>query len=236
MDQANPEASQFGHWLQARRVEQDLTREELAALVACSADYIKKIEQGKRKPSKQLAGLLAAQLGLPPPAAAAFLSAARGGDARAAQDLERFARASEDAARPPSNLPTPLTALLGREDSMARVLARLHAGRARLVTLLGPAGVGKTRLALEVGHAVRDAFADGVFLSIRPHPRRGAGGGADRRDPGGAGERRAGVVTSLQRHLRRKRLLLVLDNFEQVAHGGPVVSGLLRGGRMCRRW
>jgi predicted ATPase/transcriptional regulator with XRE-family HTH domain len=229
VDHANPEASQFGRWLQARRVERDLTREELAALVACSADYIKKIEQGKRRPSKQLAGLLAAQLGLPPPVTAAFLSAARGSDARAAQDLDRFARASADAARPPSNLPTPLTALLGRETLLARVVARLEPGRDRLVTLLGPAGVGKTRLALEVGHTLREAFADGVFfVDLAPirDPALVAAQIAETlevRESGGAG-----VVTSLQRHLRHKRLLLVLDNFEQVAQGGPVVSGLLR--------
>ena len=153
-----------GRWLQARRVERDLTREELAELVACSADYIKKIEQGKRRPSKQLASLLAAQLGLEPPVAAAFLSAAREDTVRATKELERLAAAGAETARPPSNVPTPLTTLLGRQALLADVVARLRRRRARLLTLLGPAGVGKTRLALEVALTVRDEFAGGVFF------------------------------------------------------------------------
>src|SRR5262249_32966352 len=62
---------------------------------------------------------------------------------------------------PTSSLPAPLTALLGREDELALLEQLLH-GQARLVTLLGPGGVGKTRLALSAATILRDTFAAGA--------------------------------------------------------------------------
>src|SRR5947209_18671898 len=67
------------------------------------------------------------------------------------------------------NLPIPLTPLVGRKQEVTALCALLQQPKVRLVTLAGTGGVGKTRLALEVGTAVRKFFAEGVyFVSLAP--------------------------------------------------------------------
>ena len=126
----------------------------------------------------------------------------------------------------PAGLPTPLTSFVGRERELALLADRLAA--ARLVTLTGPGGVGKTRLAVQAAVAARGAFDGGVaFVSLAPI-----------RDPGlvaatvaqALGVREVAgrtVLAGLTAALRHLRLLLVLDNFEQVLPAAPVVATLL---------
>jgi predicted ATPase/DNA-binding CsgD family transcriptional regulator len=129
---------------------------------------------------------------------------------------------------PQSSLSAPLTPLVGREREVAAVCALLSRPEVRLVTLTGTGGVGKTRLALGVAAAVNADFADGIcFVTLAPLI-----------DPGlvlstiaqALGVREQGsqpLLESLQDHLREKQLLLLLDNFEQVARAAPVVAELL---------
>jgi predicted ATPase len=129
---------------------------------------------------------------------------------------------------PQSNLPTPLTPLVGREQEIAAVWALLLRPEVRLVTLTGTGGVGKTRLALEVAAAARSDFADGVcFVAL-----------ASLSDPGLVVSTIAGalgvreqasqpLLDSLKDSLREKQLLLLLDNFEQILSAAPVVVALL---------
>jgi predicted ATPase/class 3 adenylate cyclase len=128
----------------------------------------------------------------------------------------------------PTNLPAPLTSFLGRErelDDVARLMER-----ARLVTLTGPGGTGKTRLALAVAERLRGQYPDGVwFVDLSPlsDPALVAtsiGQALGLRDSGSRPP--ADVVTG---YLRDKRLLLVLDNFEQVVEAAPLVRELLAG-------
>lgn len=126
--------------------------------------------------------------------------------------------------RPRTNVPTPLTELIGRTEAVAEARARLESGR--LVTLTGPGGVGKTRLALEVAAQVADEFPDGVHLielTSRVSPPVDI---ADlvaavlgiRDDAGLPGRARRPIepIERLTGALRTKRVLLVLDNCEHV--------------------
>jgi predicted ATPase/class 3 adenylate cyclase len=126
------------------------------------------------------------------------------------------------------NLPMQPTPLIGREQEVATVCALLRGPEVRLVTLTGPAGVGKTRLGLQVAAELADQFADGVFLVAL----------APVNDPDlvvSALSQALGVIemgtqpplTLLKGALKDKHLLLLLDNFEQVVEAALVVAELL---------
>ena len=126
----------------------------------------------------------------------------------------------------PTNLPTALTSLVGREQEIADIIRLL--ARARLVTLTGPGGTGKTRLALAVAEQAQGRHADGVwFVDLSPVTDTSlvASGIAQ---PLGIREREGhSLGEALKAYLREKRLLLVLDNFEQVVEAAPLVRELL---------
>ncbi len=126
----------------------------------------------------------------------------------------------------PNNLPPQLTSFVGREPEMKAVKALL--ARARLLTLTGPGGTGKTRLALQVAADLVDQFPNGVwFVDL-----------SSVTDPAlvvqtinrTLGVRDIGdqpAVEALQDYLRDKELALILDNFEQVIEASPLVKDLL---------
>lgn len=130
---------------------------------------------------------------------------------------------------PASPLPIPLTSFVGRDRELAEVRRLL--GESRLLTLTGPPGTGKTRLALEAAARMRDGFPDGVYfvplgplddpdlvvpaiaqaLGIREYPGRS-------------------LEESLVNGLGARAMLLVLDNLEQIVDAGPTIAHLLQ---MC---
>ncbi|WP_372405171.1 BTAD domain-containing putative transcriptional regulator [Streptomyces luteireticuli] len=139
-------------------------------------------------------------------------------------------------APPPTNLPAPLDEVIGRGDDTEAVLALLR--EHRLVTLTGPGGVGKTRLALEAAARLADAYAGGVWLvelaGLRPRSDAAAlaeeiAAALGVRDDGAWGPRSA-VPDRLAEALRGRELLLVLDNCEHVVAPAAETAGrLLRG-------
>ena len=144
---------------------------------------------------------------------------------------ERFAAGRSVPAVPPvraDTVPRPLTPTVGRAGDLAAAAARLRAGT-RLLTLTGPGGIGKTRLALELANAVRDDHPDGVHfvpLAAIVAPRLVAGAVADRLGLRLEGTRSA--LDALGDHFAARRALLVLDNFEQVTAAGPDIVTLLQ--------
>jgi predicted ATPase/DNA-binding SARP family transcriptional activator len=135
---------------------------------------------------------------------------------------------------PSSTLPAPLTPLVGREEELA-LLDQLLRGQARLVTLLGPGGVGKSRLALSATTILRDAFSAGACWV--PLVGVSETGDAAAQADGLAGTILAalGVSSGSQRApsdelrevLRERALLLILDNCEHLPAVGPLVGELL---------
>ncbi len=129
---------------------------------------------------------------------------------------------------PPDNLPAQSTSLVGRDQEVAALRDRLLADSVRLLTLTGPAGTGKTRLALAVAAATGAAFPDGRWLvDLTPV---GAASGvlpAAVRTLGLQVGGEPSAEESLRRFLREKRLLLVLDNLEHVLGAAPAVAALL---------
>ncbi|WP_461037544.1 AfsR/SARP family transcriptional regulator, partial [Streptomyces mayteni] len=147
-------------------------------------------------------------------------------------------------ARPVVRLPAPVAGLIGRDDDLAGVGALLAgAGRARLVTLVGPGGVGKSRLAVEVARGVAGSFPDGVRL-VELAGTEPAGCDDEAlcaladtllvalgiRDAEGSAATSAGAgVDRLAAALRDRRLLLVLDNCEHLtAEAAALAEALLR--------
>ncbi len=129
----------------------------------------------------------------------------------------------------PHNLPVQLTPFVGREHELGRVGDLLADPQCRLTTILGPGGIGKTRLALQVALEQSDVFPDGVFwvpLAQLHQPELLWSAVADALGLAlhGADE----PATQLQRHLQEKELLLLLDNFEQLREAGTWLAQLLR--------
>jgi predicted ATPase len=124
--------------------------------------------------------------------------------------------------------PFPPTALIGREQEMARALTFLQRDGVRLLTLTGPSGVGKTRLGIQLAQELDERFEDGVvFVALAPL-----------RDPSllpvtlaqalGLREQTSGSLSEqVQAYLQEQHLLLVLDNFEQIQQAAPFIADLL---------
>ena len=118
-----------------------------------------------------------------------------------------------------TNLPVPVTAFVGREHEVAEV-ASILSGEARLVTLTGPGGTGKTRLALQTAGALADAHPDGVWwVPLAPL-----------REPDlvlDTAAQAVGAKDGLAAHIGDQRMLLLLDNFEHLVTAAPQLPELL---------
>jgi predicted ATPase/DNA-binding CsgD family transcriptional regulator len=145
--------------------------------------------------------------------------------------MEEAHRAEVEAGKQaPSNLPGLLAPIVGRAETLAEIHALIARPEIRLLTLTGPGGVGKTRVALEAAAALAGMFLDGVyFVSLAPvvDPTLIVPAIANVLGVQQTGER--SLEESLAHFLHQRHLLLILDNFEQLLAGAMVVSELLAG-------
>jgi predicted ATPase/transcriptional regulator with XRE-family HTH domain len=222
----------FGAWVRRRRKALDLTQNDLARRIGYAESTLRKIESDARRPSRQVAERLATALELPAAEYEPFLRAARG--ELAVDHLAGLSVPAPVALRAPANRPTPFTlpiqrtSLIGRTAEVATICDRLRHNGVRLLTITGPGGTGKTRLALQVASELIDMFADGVFfIDFAPVA-----------DPTLVASTIAGVlgvqetgdqpfVARLKTYLRSKHVLLVLDNLEHLLPGAAVIDELL---------
>ena len=236
MDASLPNYS-FGYLVRRYRQALDLTQTDLARQVGCALVTISKIERDERRPSRQMAGILAERLNIPAADRDLFIAAALG--ERAVDNLALETRPAEPPVAPvPTgnghtpqrrhNLPAPTTRLVGRHNELDSVRSLLLRPDVRLLTLTGPAGTGKTRLSLEVATQVVDEFSDGVFfvpLASIAEPELVASMIADALGVGESSGR--SLVAVLKEYLYEKQLLTVLDNLEHLLPSTPLILDLL---------
>jgi len=218
----------FGRLLRRLRKARDVTQEALAQQAYCAIDTIKKIEAGLRRPSRQLADQFADCLELAGDQRAAFLAAARA-IIEAETDVRAETAAMVDGAPAPATpaqrrkLPHQGTPFVGRAAELSALDALFAVSATRLVTLLGPGGMGKTRLAIALAEQLLavERFPDGVcFVSLAPlsAPEQIVPALAEALGfPLDSGKQRVRPPRQqVLDYLREKQLLLVLDNVEHL--------------------
>jgi predicted ATPase/transcriptional regulator with XRE-family HTH domain len=216
----------FGHLLRQHRIASGWTQEELAQRANVSPRAISNYEGGATlRPQRETVRLLADALGLSDEDRALLTASVTAQRAKAITSLP-----SRTAPPTPSHVPAPLTPLLGREAELLSLTASLAQGNVRLMTVVGPGGAGKTRLALAAAAAaaVHGEYADGVyFVSLAPV-----------REPEvlwsvaaqALGVKPAGAQSpydALHAWLQNRRVLLVLDNCEHLLSEAAMVANLL---------
>src|SRR4051812_18591920 len=208
----------FGAQLKTLREASGFTQEELATIAGLSVHAVSALERGeRRRPHLETVRALSAALDLKPPMRDALVASARTPRPPTAVDELRAA-----------SLPLPLTSLVGREHDLTLLLQWLADPAARPITIIGPGGGGKTRLALGLGRSLAgEGSTRGGFVAL--------GGIRDANLAACAVAEALGLAdvsaSDLPNRVRAvcsgQQTLLVLDNFEQVLDAAPVIADLL---------
>jgi len=221
----------FGNWIKTRRKALDLTQQQLADLVGCSTSMIFKIESDQRRPSQQIASLIAHHLDIPTNQHAAFLDIARQRknithlDDLPAPPLPELPLKHKPAYRKLPSSPTPF---IGREHETSMIINQLLEPNCRMLTLTGPGGIGKTRLAIEVGKQLEPHFSDGVvFVSLAGVERIETIVPAIADSIGVSFSGSASPIVQICNFLHTKNILLVIDNMEHLIEGRQVLGEIL---------
>ncbi len=218
------ESSEFGLLLRSYRLAAGLTQEVLAEQSHLSPHGISALERGtSHAPQAETVTRLAEALHLLPAQCAALEATVR------RQRRPRHAPPQPSSGVASSALPVPLTSLVGREREREDVGRLIRDTAVRLLTLTGPGGVGKTRLALQVATDVADLFPDEV-IAVRLD---------DVMDAAAvpcalatalllAEDGHGDILSAVTAHLRQRHALLVLDSFEHLLPAAPMAARLCR--------
>jgi len=210
----------FGEWLRQQRNNRRLTRDEFSKRVGCSIALLRKIEDGERHPSVQIAGLIANCLEIAPENRSIFVRVARG-----ELSLDRLTTLEKPNVYKESarvNLPIYPTPLIGRRHEIEELIQFLREPQCHLLTLFGLGGVGKTRLAVETASLVQDDFADGIFfisLASVSTARFILPVIADAIGFSFQSNSNADPKAQLLKYLKEKQMLLLIDNLEHLLYG-----------------
>jgi predicted ATPase/DNA-binding XRE family transcriptional regulator len=223
------EEHSFGYWLRRKRKALDLTRAGLAEQVGCSAGTIQKLEEEERRPSAQMAERLAEIFKIPPEEHSAFLRFARGELHSRVEETQADVPWNTSEKPPRSTLPRPVTSLIGREKEIEELHTYLLQADVRLVTLIGPPGIGKTRLSIEAAHAGLPDFPDGVFfVALAPLESPALMAVTVAQAMGYVGAGNISAMEQLKEGIGNKQILIVLDNCEHLIEDvASLVSFLL---------
>ncbi len=204
----------FGKLLRHYRLAAGLSQEALAERARVSAFAISALERGhRRKPQSKTLALLAEALALDAEQRALFESAARSAPSRLG--AVTVGPWTGGPALVTNNLPRQVTPLIGREDELANIepLVRTHP----LTTLVGAGGIGKTRLALQLGESLLESFADGVWFVELAVSDETASTVQVLASTFGLGERHGhSLLDVVLEYLQARRLVLLIDNCEHV--------------------
>jgi len=212
----------FGEWLHGQRTARKLTREEFAKRVGFSVALLRKIEDGERRPSVQIAELMANCLDVPLEERSTFVRVARGELGMDRLSLQSKLVATSNISSPKINLPIFPTPLIGRDRELEKLNELLRDPQCRMLTLVGPGGIGKTRLAIEAAACMQEVFADGVYFI--PLASVGSIDAVIATIANAIHFSFHGPIDpklQLLNYLQDKQLLLIVDNVEHLLDGTP---------------
>jgi non-specific serine/threonine protein kinase len=213
----------FGTLLRGHRRKAGLTQEALAERAGLGVRTIQALEAGDNRPHGGTVWHLARALGLADDILTNFVGATAPTQRRRTVSFTDW-----ETGRGRRSLPEQPNPLIGREREAVRVHDLLLRSDTRLLTLTGPPGVGKTRLAIEVAARSLSAFSDGVFfIDLSPVADAALVVSAIARGIGVQDGSGPPLLARVQQHVRGRRLLLVLDNFEQVRVAARDLADLL---------
>jgi predicted ATPase/transcriptional regulator with XRE-family HTH domain len=214
----------FGEWLKRQRSSRGLTQDQLAQQIGCATITLRKIESEQRRPSAQMIERIAEIFNIPKNEKIIFSRFTRGGGSAPLIKSEAAPwSASSTTVR--SNLPASLTSFIGREQDIALVCEYLLNPDIRIVTLIGPPGIGKTRLSLAAAHEVLSDFAEGIFfVALAPLEDSSLAAPTIVQTLGFAETERRSPLDRLKEGIGDKDMLLVLDNLEHIIDGAASLA------------
>ena len=240
MDRSSEAEGSFAGRLRALRLAASLSQEELAERAGLTVNAIGALERGeRRRPYPHTVRALADALGLSDAEREALAAAV---PARAARASSPSGRTGAPMTAEPvpvggpasfARLPVPPSPLIGREAEVRSLVDLLRARSYRLVTLTGPGGVGKTRMAWEAGARLAEDFAGAVVLvDLAPVPdaalvTHALAHALGLRELDSRGADDAGLTDAIVGFLGTRPMLVLLDNVEHVLDCAPAVTGLV---------